>query len=175
MSYIYLETERFIIRQWKFDDVTALWKIMSDSRVHRYTGDSPWTMERATEYIQYMMERNFRTLDIFHGACILKESQALIGFTGLNPYLPKQPEIEWQFGVPYWGNGYATEIGKAVIASAFAATDIEAIYGMANPQNRASMRVMEKIGMTCLGLQFFRGEQDMFYKMDRTSLLNRPS
>ena len=95
MSYIYLETERFIIRQWKFDDVTALWKIMSDSRVHRYTGDSPWTMERATEYIQYMMERNFRTLDIFHGACILKESQALIGFTDLTPYLQKQPETEW--------------------------------------------------------------------------------
>ena len=94
----------------------------------------------------------------------------MIGLTGLNPYLPKQPEIEWQFGVPFWGNDYATEIGKAVIASAFAATDIDAIYGMANPQNKASMRVLEKLGMTCLGLKDFRGEQDMFYRINRSSL-----
>ena len=88
----------------------------------------------------------------------------------MNPYLPKQPELEWQFGVPFWGHGYATEIGKAVIAAAFASTDIEAIYGMVNPRNKASMRVMEKIGMICLGLQEFLGEQDMFFKIDRSRL-----
>lgn len=70
----------------------------------------------------------------------------IIGFTGLNPYLPKQPELEWQFGVPYWGKGYATEIGTAVIRAAFAATNIERIYAMVNPQNKASMRVLEKTG-----------------------------
>jgi RimJ/RimL family protein N-acetyltransferase len=57
-----------------------------------------------------------------------------------------------------------------VIANAFSTTDIEAIYGMANPKNKGSLRVMEKIGMNCLGLQEFRGEQDMFYKVDRGSL-----
>lgn len=173
MCFQYLETERFVIRQWTLEDAPALWRIMSDGRVHTYTGDTPWSLERANKYIQFMLEKNFRTLEAFHGACILKSSQTLIGFTGLNPYLPKQPEMEWQFGVPFWGSGYATEIGKAVILSAFASTDIEAVYGMVNPQNKASMRVMEKIGMTCLGLQEFRGEQDMFYKMDRNGFLNQ--
>ncbi|HEX2978956.1 MAG TPA: GNAT family N-acetyltransferase [Anaerolineaceae bacterium] len=137
MGNVYLETERFTIRQWELDDVVALWNLMSDSRVHRYTGDTPWSMDRAKKYIQWMLAKNFRTLDLFHGACILKASQTLIGFTGLNPYLPKQPEIEWQFGVPFWGKGYATEIGKAVIAAAFATTDITAIYGMVNPPKRS--------------------------------------
>jgi len=118
-----------------------------------------------------MLDQNFHGLESFHGACILKDGQILIGFTGLNPYLPKQPKIKWQFGMSFWGNGYSTEIGKAVIASAFTSTEIEAIYGMVNPQNRASMRVLEKIGMTCLGLRNFRGGQDMFYKIDRSSLL----
>lgn len=170
MCFVYLQTERFTIRQWKPDDVIALWKIMSDSRVHRYTGDTPWTLERTTEYIRFMLDQNFCTRELFHGACILRDSQTLIGLTGLNPYLPKQPEIEWQFGVPFWGKGYATEIGRAVIASAFATANVDAIYGMANPQNKASMCVLEKIGMTCLGLRDFRGEQDMFYKIDRSSL-----
>jgi len=42
---------------------------------------------------------------------------------------------------------------------------------MLYPQNKASMYLMEKIGMTCLGLQDFRGKQDMFYNINRSSLL----
>lgn len=168
MNLIYLETERFIIRSWELGDAGALHAIMSDSRVHTYTGDSPWTMERTVAYIKDLQERNFTTLEVFHGACVLKSNQTIIGLTGLNPYLPKQPELEWQFGVPFWGKGYATEIGKAVTKAAFETTDITLIYGMVNPQNKASMRVMEKIGMACLGLKEFRGEQDMFYQMERT-------
>jgi RimJ/RimL family protein N-acetyltransferase len=162
-----LETERFYIRQWKLDDAEELHKIMSDSRVHTYTGDSPWTIERTINYIKFILDKNFKTLEVFHGACVLKANNSIIGLTGLNPYLPKQPELEWQFGVPFWGNGYATEIGKAIIKETFASTDIELIYGMVNPRNKASMRVMEKIVMTCIGLQDFRGEQDMFYKIMR--------
>ena len=167
MSFLYYETERFIVRQWELSDIDALYDIMSDCRVHSFTGDTVWTKERAREYIHLMLNKDFKTLDLFHGACILKNSNQLIGFTGLNPYLPKQPEIEWQFGAPFWGNGYATEIGRASIENAFNTTDITSIYGMANPDNNASMRVLEKIGMTCLGLQEFRGHQSMFYRIDR--------
>lgn len=164
MSRIYLETERFIIRQWQPEDADELHKIMSDSQVHTFTGDTPWSIVRATKYIEFILAKDFKTLELFHAACVLKAGQHIIGLAGLNPYLPKQPEIEWQFGVPFWGKGYATEIGKAVIQAAFATTDIESIYGMVNPQNKASMRVMEKIGMTCIGLREFRGEQDLFYQ-----------
>ncbi len=165
MALIYLETGRFTIRQWQLSDAEALCGIMGDGRVHTYTGDEPWSFERATAYIELMLDKDFRTLEAFHGACVRKGDNVLIGFTGLNPYLPKQPELEFQLGVPFWGHGYATEIGKAVIDAAFRTTDIERIYAMVNPQNQASMRVMEKIGMTCLGLREFRGEQDVFYEI----------
>ena len=167
MGIIYYETERFIVRQWELSDIDSLYAIMSDNNVHTYTGDKPWNRERAEKYIRLVLDSDFRTLEVYHGACILKNNNKLIGFTGLNPYLPKQPELEWQFGVPFWGNGYATEIGIASINNAFRTTDITAIYGMANPNHKASMRALEKIGMTCLGLQEFRGNQDMFYKIDR--------
>lgn len=167
MGHIYLETESFIIRQWEPEDAGELFKIMSDEKVHTYTGDTPWTMERTIGYINYLLDKDFKTLEQFHGACILKSGNKLIGFTGLNYYLPKSPEIEWQIGVPYWGKGYASEIGRGVIDKAFETTDIVQIYGMANPENAASIKVMGKIGMTCLGLQDFRGEQDLFYKVER--------
>ncbi len=97
-----------------------------------------------------------------------QEHRRARGLHGPNPYLPGQPELEWQLGAAHWGKGYATEVGRASIAEAFRTTGITAIYGMANPDNRASMRALEKIGMTCLGLQEFRGHMDMFYCVFRS-------
>jgi len=167
LEHIYFETEQFLVRQWFPGDVDALFKIMSDSRVHTYTSDRPWSKERTKAYIDLMLDKDFKTLDLFHGACVLKQTNELIGFTGLNPYLEQQPELEWQLGVPFWGKGYATEIGKAVIKNAFATTNIVSIFGMANPANHASLRALEKIGMRCLGLHDFRGHQDVFHKIDK--------
>lgn len=167
MSDIIIETERLYIKPWTLDYIDQLYNIMSDSRVHMYTGDSVWTRESTRGYIQFNINREKLSLEDFHGAVFLKESNELIGLTGLNPYLEKQPEIEWQLGAEFWNKGYAAEIGKAVIEAAFKNSDIVKIYGMANPKNIASITVMKKIGMTCLGLRDFRGEQDMFYEILR--------
>lgn len=35
---------------------------------------------------------------------------------------------------------------------------------MYHPKNKASMKVMDKIGMTCVGLHHFKGNQDVFLK-----------
>lgn len=167
MNNIIIETKRLLIKYWTLDYLDELYSIMSDDRVHIYTGDTSWTKERCVEYINFNMNRTDIRIDNFHGATIIKETNQLIGLTGLNPYLPKQPELEWQLGVPFWNKGYATEIGMAVIQSAFKGSDITKIYGMVNPANIGSMKAMEKIGMTCLGLKDFRDEMDLFYEICR--------
>ena len=108
-----LKTERFIIRQWELSDIEPLYKIMQDSKVNTYTSGGVWTKEKTENYVRYYANNDFQTLEQFHAACVLKESDELIGLTGLNPYLPKQPEFELKFGVPFWVKGYATEIGNA--------------------------------------------------------------
>ncbi|WP_032122436.1 GNAT family N-acetyltransferase [Clostridium amazonitimonense] len=167
MDEIIIETERLYIRPWSLDYTDKMYNLMSDNRVHLYTGDSVWTKERTKRYIQFNINRGSLSLDNFHGAVILKESNEIIGLTGLNPYFLKQPEIEWQLGTEFWNKGYATEIGNAIIQSAFKNSNIIRIYGMANPKNIASMTVMKKVGMTCLGARDFRGEQAMFYEILR--------
>ena len=159
MDEIIIETDRLFIKYWSLAYIDELQNLMSDKKVHFYTGDAIWTKERAKGYIEFNSNREL-SFDNFHGAVILKESNKLIGLTGLNPYLPKQPEIEWQLGTEFWNKGYATEIGKAVIKAAFKNSNVIRIYGII-----ASMTVMKKIGMTCLGLRDFRGQQDMFYEI----------
>lgn len=163
--HIYFETERLIVRQYTLNDVEELFRVMSDSKVHTYTKDkgNPWDMQRTDAYIRFMINKDFRTLDCYHGAVIEKHSNSLIGLCGLNPYKEREPEIEWKLGVRYWGKGFATELGKQMIKEAFANTGIIGIYGMAQSENSASRTVLEKIGMVYLSNQMFRDHEDSFY------------
>ena len=65
MEHVYFETEQFLVRQWSSGDVDDLFTIMSDGRVHTYTSDPPWSKERTKEYIDFMLDKDFRTLDIW--------------------------------------------------------------------------------------------------------------
>lgn len=164
-EYLYFETERLFVRQYTINDVDALFRIMSDPEIHAYTKDKnhPWDQRKTEEYIQFMLNKDFKTLDCFHGAVIEKETNRLIGLCGLNPYQSDEPEIEFKLGVPYWGKGYATELGKQIVESAFDTTAIKGIYGMAHPENIASRKVLERIGMKYLGNRIFRNQEDAFY------------
>lgn len=74
MSEIIIETERLYIKPWSLDYTEELYNLMSDSRVHIYTGDAIWSKERTKGYIQFNINRESLSLDNFHGAVILKES-----------------------------------------------------------------------------------------------------
>lgn len=163
--HVYFETERLIVRQYTLDDVGELHRVMADGRVHAYTKDKgrPWDERRTEAYIRDVLDRDFRTLDCFHGVVIEKGTGRLIGLCGLNPYLTRRPEIEWKLGAAHWGRGYATELGRQMICEAFTATDVRGIYGMAMPENAASRRVLEKIGMKYLGERMFRDHEASFY------------
>lgn len=163
--HLYFETKRLIVRQYTIKDIKELYHIMSDARVHIYTKDrnKPWDEQRTEKYIKFMINKNFKTLDCFHGAILEKKTNYLIGLCGLNPYKEMEPEIEFKIGVQYWGHGYATEIGNQIIKSSFANTNIKGIYGIAQPENLASRKVLEKIGMKYLGNRIFRNNEDSFY------------
>jgi RimJ/RimL family protein N-acetyltransferase len=59
----------------------------------------------------------------------------------------KEWEIGWKVHYKYWGNGYATEAAKRVLAFAFQDLHAHRVVAFCNVQNAASVRVMSKIGM----------------------------
>ena len=50
--------------------------------------------------------------------------------------------------MPYWNQGLATEGSREVIRFAFESLGLDALVSFTAPQNTASRRVMEKLGMT---------------------------
>lgn len=67
------------------DDLDGLYRIMSDARVHLYTKDHnhPWDIGRTEEYISFMINQNFQTLDCFHGAVIEKQTKCSMQYEGI--------------------------------------------------------------------------------------------
>ncbi len=170
--FVFFETERLTVRQYSLDDIDGLCKVMCDVKVHTYTKDkgNPWDKQRTEEYIRFMINKDFKMLDCFHGAVIEKNTNQLIGLCGLNPYREKEPEIEFKIGVQYWNKGYATELGRKIIKAAFSDTEIKGIFGMAHQDNIASRKVLEKIGMNYLGNHIFRDHEDAFFYIANPNL-----
>jgi RimJ/RimL family protein N-acetyltransferase len=76
----------------------------------------------------------------------------LIGFTGLSwpDFLPEvlpAVEIGWRFSQASWGNGYAGEAATAALSFGVDALGITDIVSICQIENRASARIMQKLGM----------------------------
>jgi ribosomal-protein-alanine N-acetyltransferase len=86
---------------------------------------------------------------------VRKDSGAGVGFTetkyfgqSCDDVSPTEVEIGWMLMPAAWGRGYATEAGCAVRDEAFERPDLESIVAVHHPDNTASARVMQKLGMT---------------------------
>ena len=75
---------------------------------------------------------------------------AIVGHCSIANVRPQTIEasLGWHYGVKYWGRGYATEAARGLLYIGFALGGVAEIYADCFADNRASIRVMEKIGMT---------------------------
>lgn len=142
---MYIETERLIIRTYEEKDKEDLAEYMLQ-RVHAEFEDYPdFTVEKAQEEIDYRCKS-----DEFY-AIELKCEQKVIG----NIYLGKRQfqslEIGYVLNENYMHEGYGSEAAKIAIQWAFS-KGIHRIYAECSPNNTASWKTMERIGMKREGL-----------------------
>ena len=144
-----LETGRLILDTWQAADWTALRPIATDPEVMRYiTGGVPWTDEQIQAFVDRQMklysERGFCRWKL-----VAKPARETIGFCGVGfMHATEDPEIGWWLARPYWGRGLATEAARAALEDAFERAGLSRIVSIARPANTASIRIMEKLGLT---------------------------
>ena len=143
-----LETVRLILAPWQAADWTAFRPIATDPEVMRYiTGGVPWSDEQ----IQALVGRQLTTYRE-RGFCrwklLEKASCELIGFCGVGFWKGlADPEIGWWLARRYWGRGLATEAATAALRDAFERVGLEWLMSVAERENRASIRIMQKLGL----------------------------
>jgi ribosomal-protein-alanine N-acetyltransferase len=169
-----LETERLLIRKFTFADLDALIEVRSDADVIKYMGgtnmQNPQAIEKRLEfYIECYRKFGF-------GVCamIWKPSGEMIGWSGLMP-LEGTGETEVGYGMTkdFWGKGIGFEAGHAWLRYGFETAGLERIVAVAQPENTASWRIMEKLGMRYEKTETHYGLLCLFYAISRDEFLQR--
>ena len=145
-----LETDRLILRLWQSSDVDGMAAIDQDPKVCQYLpaiGTRATTEAGVQRILNHYQE---------HGFCLyaveLKENNEFIGFLGLSipsfeSHFTPAVEIGWRLASRHWNKGYATEGAKAVLKYGFLTLNLDEIVSFTVVNNRASRRIMEKIGL----------------------------
>jgi len=148
---IILETPRLILRHQVPADLDDLWALYCDPEITKYIPDAPRTREEAREELEWHMNGHHRNPDLGLWATIRKETDKFIGRCGLLPWtIEDQQEVEVAYTIArsYWGQGLATEAAQAILQYGFEILNLSRLVSLIEPENIASQRVAEKIGMT---------------------------
>ncbi len=141
------KTDRLMHRAMTIDDAAAFYALNSHPEVMRYTGEPPLrSVDEARDVIAAYPD--FDTHGFGRWGCVLKDTGALIGFCGLK-YLDELGEVDvgFRFLPEYWGRGLATEACRACVDFGFERMGLKRIIALVLPENLASIRVLEKVGM----------------------------
>jgi RimJ/RimL family protein N-acetyltransferase len=124
-------------------DWQAVYEYTADPAVMVYIHEGPFTAAQAQAFVAENIGEQARAV-----AVLLKPADLLIGHMVFHPWeAPQTYEIGWVFHRAYHGQGYATEAAGAVLQYGFATLHLHRIIATCQPQNVASWRVMEKLGM----------------------------
>ena len=138
-----IETQRLRIRSFQRNDWQTVYDYTSDPAVMAYIPEGPFTPEQAKAFVADNMGEQARAV-----AVLLKTADMLIGHMDFHPWFaPQTYEIGWVFNRAYHGQGYATEAAHALLRYGFEALRLHRIIATCQPENIASCRVMEKLGM----------------------------
>ena len=177
-----ISTERLVIRPFTEDDCEAMLEIQSNPEMTKYTPDEPWkSIEDAQKFVKMVLWLYDLENNIFSHffAIVKKESNKLIGYCGIGgiEYDRTQNEVFYGIHQGYWGNGYATEVGRAMLKYGFVTLGLDRIIGAVHTENAGSINVLEKIGLSRVGLisglaEEFNGfNGEYLYEMKRDEYL----
>lgn len=154
-----LSTPRLRVRRITADDYEAMLRVYGDREAMEFVDDGePISPDDTRRWIE-VTQKNYETRGYGMSAVEHLESSEVIGFAGLvHPGGQETPELKYAYAREHWGQGYATEAGRALIEWGAAEFGMTRIIATTSPQNVPSHRVLIKCGMVDEGITEDDGE-----------------
>jgi RimJ/RimL family protein N-acetyltransferase len=147
---IELETERFILKPISMDDADEIYQNVKDYDIARWliSLPHPYPKDGAIKYIGEVMELSKKGLS-YEFPIRLRSTGELVGVMAILKVDRKNRNTELGYWIAkkYWNSGFATEAGLRALQFGFEVLNLERIYAKYYPENKASAKVMEKMGM----------------------------
>lgn len=158
---IVLETPRLLLREFTDDDLPFVLRLLNEPSWLRFIGDrGVRTLDDARRYL----DDGPRKVQALHGFslwCVVPRETGLpVGMCGLirRDTLP-DADVGFAFLPEAWGKGLATEAAAAVLAHARDVLGLRRVLAITDPENAASIRVLERIGLRREGTVRMPGEE----------------
>lgn len=148
---IILETKRLILRRLIPADLEALYALYRDPEIRKYFPEGTLTYEETKEELEWFLNGHPEHPELGLWATLYKATGVFIGRCGLLPWtIVERPEVEiaYLLDKAYWGQGLATEAAQAILHYGFEQLKLSRLICLIDPENHASRKVAEKVGMT---------------------------
>ena len=145
-----LQASRLLLRVPGEEDADFMLKLFSDPNVNRFLLSSrPYSREiilegiarfqachSANKFSRWILQLKSNGEPVGHAGLLVKEIESV-------------PELEIGYALKpsAWGKGYAFEAAAATLEYAFAKLGRDRVVAITHPENRASIRLAERIGM----------------------------
>jgi ribosomal-protein-alanine N-acetyltransferase len=132
-------------------DLDELFAFYRDPDVIKYIPDAPRTYEETKEELEWFLNGHPKFPELGLWATLYKETGQFMGRCGLLPWtIDGQHEVEVAFALSkeYWGQGLATEVATALVQYGFEHLQLSRLICLIEQDNKASINVATKIGMT---------------------------
>jgi RimJ/RimL family protein N-acetyltransferase len=149
----WLTTARLALSEITPYHANELYELDADPRVMRYIGNGG---ESSRGDIDAIMQRLPRAYALYPGLgtwrATRRDNGDFVGWFALK-YIPGTAEVEVGYRLRHaaWGRGFATEGGRALVDHGFEVVGLHRIVGVTHPENIASQRVLQKIGLCDAG------------------------
>ncbi len=175
---VFVETERFILREMLQTDIGGMFELDSDPEVHKYLGNSPVKdRQQIVDTIDFV-RKQYIEHGIGRWAVVDKESNDFIGWAGLK-FVSNEInghshfyDLGYRFMKRYWGRGIATETALASLTYAFDKLKLTTVYAMADFENVGSHRVLQKVGLNFIETFNYDGVIHNWYRIDKMLITN---
>lgn len=143
-----IETERLLLREPRDEDFPSFWDMLCDHEARQFTGGVP----TCTKDARYLLFREDCKAFLKDGnaefSVIEKNSGTYLGYCGFRS-IEKPGQAELLFGLikSAWGQGYSREAAEASLYAGFTLLSLSRIVSSACPQNIASRRILQGLGM----------------------------
>ena len=149
-----INTDRLLLRDFLATDWAETLAYQRDPLYLRFYLWTDRTEAEVKDFIQgFINQQNERPRRKFQLAIVLRESSKLIGNCGirLNQGNDREADIGFELSPEFWGRGFATEAGNAMVEFGFSELKLHRISSWCIADNAASGRVLEKLGLRLEG------------------------
>ncbi len=149
-----LSSGRLLLREIVDSDFDAVHAYASDPKVVQYMPWGPNTETETAAFLQRAQAAAAADPRVGYELAVVKRTDSrLLGAVGLHRDTPggAVAALGYCYDRAAWGHGYATEAARAILRFGFEELGLHRVWAGCDPDNLASARVLEKLGMTLEG------------------------